>query len=86
MLEEFAITPRRFSRSGSESWWNASLIDAPPEARRRGSSSLVPGFAVPESTRAAAVSTFSTLPGSYGAVTARLPRSSGSACCGSVEL
>jgi hypothetical protein len=45
----------------------------------------VDGFAVPESISAAAVKTFCTLPGSYGAEMARLPRSSVLAACGRDE-
>ncbi len=40
---------------------------------------------MPESIKAAEVKTFCTLPGSYGAETARLPRSSALAACGLEE-
>ena len=42
----------------------------------------VDGVTVPESINAAEVRIFCTLPGSYGAETARLPRSSDFAACG----
>ena len=50
-----------------------------PDCSLTGTATLVSGVAVPESIRAAAVSTFCTLPGSYGAEMARFPRSSSSA-------
>jgi hypothetical protein len=80
MLDERAITPR-ISRSISPCS-NASLIVPPPDSSRDGMVSLVSGSATPASIRAAAVSNFWTLPGSYAAETARLPRSSGSASPG----
>ena len=83
MLEERPITPRSRNRIESEVCANASLIEIPSDCSRRGTLTLVSGVAVPESIRAAAVITFSTLPGSYGAEIAGLPRSFLSAANGS---
>ena len=76
MFDDRATAPRSRSLSGSESCLKASLIDSGPDCRRSGILIRVSGVAVPESMSAAAVRTFSTLPGSYGEEIALLPRAS----------
>src|SRR5689334_15147941 len=85
MFEDWATAPRTRSLSGSLVWVNASLIDSGPDCSRYGIERRVSGVAVPESNRAAEVRTFSTLPGSYGAEIALLPRVSGAAADGFAE-
>src|SRR3954454_11994805 len=76
MFDDWATAPRIRSLSGSEVWVKASLIVSGPECSRYGTEIRVSGVAVPESTSAAEVMIFSTLPGSYGEETALLPRAS----------